>query len=364
MTTADVQAGFRENFTDARELFVSIAGDLGLQTTSHEHPLAGPDGETLFTDVVAIGDQDAENLVVLISGTHGVETLCGSACQSLYLSNCKWQGLPANTAVLIIHAINPWGAAHIRRNNEDNVDLGRNFMNFQAPLPKNSKYAALRAAIDCPEFRGAERARADKIHADYVAGKSINDYVDAIMGGQYEYPNGFAYGGDAPVWSNRLLRNLLAPYASSARRVRVVEYHSGLGPYGYGAAVTMQVDEDLQRVRSIYGRWVDAPNDASDTHKERFHKVQGTPYDGIRETLVDAELAAIVVEFGTYPPFESLRALLDDHWLTQYGDPKSTVGRGIKQRILEYHYPADPDWRQAIADRSAQIIDQTFRSLQ
>lgn len=363
MTSAGVQAYFRENFADARELFVSIAGDSGLHVASHQHPLAGPDGETLSTDAVTIGEPDAENLVVLISGTHGVETLCGSACQSLYLAKREWQKLPVNTTVLIIHAINPWGAAHIRRNNEDNVDLGRNFMNFDAPLPKNAKYEALRAAIDCPEFRGAERDRADNIHTRYIASNSINDYVDAIMGGQYEYSNGFAYGGNAPVWSNRLLRNLLAPYARSARKVRVVEYHSGLGPYGYGAAVTMQVNEDLQRVQSIYGRWVDAPNDTSEKHKERFHKVQGTPYDGIRETLADAELSAIVVEFGTYPPFESLRALLDDHWLTQSGDPASAMGREIKQRILEYHYPADPDWRQAIADRSAQIIDQTFRGL-
>ena len=362
-SVVDVQSCFSATFADARQRLLANADAAGLSVESHRHPLPGPDGEALSTETVLIGDPGAANLVVMISGTHGVETLCGSACQSLYLAGGGWRSLPADTCFLIVHAINPWGAAHGRRNNEDNIDLSRNFMNFDQPLPENPKYEALRAAIDCPDYRGKLRDRANALHRQYIADNSINDYVDAIMGGQYRYAEGFAYGGDAPAWGNRLLRELLSRFSASAQVVRVIEYHSGLGPYGYGSAVTMQVGDDLQRVRSLYGGWVDAPNDRDNPYKERFHRVQGTPFDGIRESLPDAELSAIVVEFGTYPPFDSLQALLDDHWLTQYGDPGSDLGVSIRRRVLDYHYPTDPDWRDAVASRSAQVIAQTLRGL-
>ncbi len=363
MTAIPVQAFFSDNLSGARELLSASAKEAGFDVTRYQHPLTGPAGEVLSTDTVYIGSADAKNLVVLISGTHGVEALCGSACQTMFLAGNSWQELRDDTAVLIIHALNCWGAAHLRRNNEDNVDLARNFLNFDQPVPENRKYEALKDAIDCKEFRGPQRDSANQLHARFVSQNSINEYVDAVMGGQYQYADGFAYGGNSPVWSNRLLREVLAPYAKTAKQVRVVEYHSGLGPYGYGTAVTMQTGEDLKRVQSIYGRWVDAPNDTTNQNAERFHQVQGHPTDAILSTFPDAAVSAIVLEFGTYPPFESLQALLDDHWLTHYGDIRSATGVEIKKRILEYHYPADPDWRQAIADRSAQVMEQTLRGL-
>jgi hypothetical protein len=363
VTSVATQRYFSENYYDARKLLRATAKTSGFDVTSHTHPISGPNNEALSTDIIFIGEPDTENLIVLISGTHGVETLCGSACQSAFLATGEWQCMPANTSVLVIHALNCWGAAHLRRNNEDNVDLARNFLDFNEPIPKNVKYEKLRAAIDCKEFRGPERDYANRMHAEFLSTHSINDYVDALMGGQYQYAEGFAYGGHEAVWSNRLLKDVLTPFSATAKQIRVVEYHSGLGPYGYGSAVTMQTGEDLERVRSIYGRWVDAPNDKSDQTAERFHQVSGHPTDGISSVFPDATLSAIVLEFGTYPPLESLQALLDDHWLTHYGDVQSSTGIEIKNKILEFHYPADSDWRYAVANRSSQVIKQTFRGL-
>ena len=80
----------------------------------------------LTIDVARIGPTDAKKLVIVSSGTHGVEGFFGSALQ---LSVLKKQMLPPkDTALLIIHAINPFGFANIRRVNESNIDLNRNFM--------------------------------------------------------------------------------------------------------------------------------------------------------------------------------------------------------------------------------------------
>ena len=40
---------------------------------------------------------------------------------------------PADVRVVMIHALNPYGMAWVRRVNEDNVDLNRNFIDWSEP---------------------------------------------------------------------------------------------------------------------------------------------------------------------------------------------------------------------------------------
>ena len=50
--------------------------------TRHIHPTArGAAGEELSLDVSVLGDAAAPAMLVLVSGTHGVEGFCGSGCQ-------------------------------------------------------------------------------------------------------------------------------------------------------------------------------------------------------------------------------------------------------------------------------------------
>ena len=354
---------FRDDYVAARELFVETCDDAGLDLESHKHAMPGPNGESLFTDCTLIGRRDARNLIVLISGTHGVETLCGSACQSGFIAEGNWRSIDDDTAILIIHALNCWGAAHLRRNNEDNVDLSRNFLDFDKPLPENDAYEEIHSALSCPEFRGTKRDKSDKILAHYRDKHGLSQFITAIMGGQYRHADGMSFGGTEKVWSHSLLSSVLSPFRETAKAVFAIEYHSGLGPYGYGMAVTMQTGGDLERVRSIYGRWVEAPNERADTGDADVFQVRGHPTSGIRDAFPQADLSAIVLEFGTYPPTDSLPVLIDDHWLTHHGDVNSEEGRNIKRTLLEMHHPADPDWRRAVWDRSVQVIEQTIRAL-
>ena len=156
---------FRDDYFTARELFRETSARAGLALESHKNPAPGPHGEPLTTDTVLVGRADAPRLAVLISGMHGVETLCGSACQSGFLAEGRWRELSDDVAVLLIHALNCWGAAHLRRNNEDNVDLARNFLDFNEPLPRNDAYEALHEALCCPELEGPNRDRANAILA-------------------------------------------------------------------------------------------------------------------------------------------------------------------------------------------------------
>ena len=156
------------NFADQRARFLGAATAAGARLTHYPHPLKGPFGEDLGTDVAVLGDPAAKRLLVLLSGTHGVEGYYGSQCQAKWLSmlaGCS--ALPEDVAVVVIHLINPWGTAWLRRVNEDNIDLNRNQLNFAAALPDNQAYAALHGIYDFAELRGPQRQRADDLLAEH-----------------------------------------------------------------------------------------------------------------------------------------------------------------------------------------------------
>ena len=88
--------------------------------------------------------------LLVISGTHGVEGFAGSMCQTAWLS--EGAALPDDLAVVLVHAINPYGFAWIRRVNEDNVDLNRNCIDFSASLPENVGYDQLAEALVPPTW--------------------------------------------------------------------------------------------------------------------------------------------------------------------------------------------------------------------
>lgn len=358
-----IQHFFSEDYFTARDKFRAACQIHGTSVQTFAHPELDGAGVALSTEVAWFGPSKASRLLVLVSGVHGVEALPGSACQTGLVASGSLCDLPADTAVLMVHVINCWGAVHLRRNTDGNVDLCRNFMDFSKPLPTRPDYEEIHAGLNCPERLGPLRDAANAEIASFVRRKGMDGYIQALMGGQYQHTDGFAFGGTEPVWAHRALVAILAEYGQQARKVCVVEYHTGLGPWAYGMAVTMHTEADCARAKHWFGPWVVAPNQRERDGLGDAYRVHGHSTEGYLRALPGAETTAIVLEYGTYPPQESLPAMLDDHWLTVHGDENTAVGQAIKQRMLRLHYPQDPDWRQAVWDRSKQVVGQALRGL-
>jgi len=64
---------FPTDFVAARAAFLESCETAGLSARAYPHPLAGPAGVELATDVVRIGPERAAKLLVVVSGVHGVE---------------------------------------------------------------------------------------------------------------------------------------------------------------------------------------------------------------------------------------------------------------------------------------------------
>lgn len=361
----DINDYFRQDYQSARSRFLAACKEKNQRTETCLHPLSAPGDVELACDVAYIGEEGADKLLILSSGLHGPELMCGSGCQTGLLMEDRFADMPRDSGVLFIHALNPWGAHHLRRNTEDNVDLARNFVDFNKPLPINPDYERIHHL-----FSEVAYPRFCNTLSGYMSGKENQEFVDALMRGQYAYPEGFGYGGNAVAWSNELFSSLLLKYGGNARKVCHVDYHSGLGPYGYGMVVCMHTGERLSAAREIFGKWLVAPRKRDRDPERQHHPATGHPGDGLSAVLAngkpgnDRDIVSIVLEFGTSDVQDvNLRALVDDHWLTYHGDVDSELGREIKSRVLESHFPDDPEWRTSVWLRSEQVIRQALAGL-
>ena len=352
-----------DNYQDARDKFLGACENRACSVTSYLHPERGPKGEELATDVAYFGDRDAQHLLVLVSGVHGVEGFSGSATQIGWIHEKGYDDLPPGTAVLLIHMINPYGAAYIRRYTEGNVDLCRNFLDFSQALPKNAAYddyrhdlapnGALAKNVDhVGEFLGAR-----------VKSNGFEAVIEALMGGQYDDAAGFGFGGTEPVWSNTTLRNVLRSHGQNATKVAMIEFHTGLGPWGYGSVICMHDGHDLERARQWFGPWVVAPNAGEGIGDQETHRVKGHTIDAYMSSYPNAQVTAATLEFGTYPPQQTLICLLQEHLLVNGEAPDQAKLQKIKAELLEFHHPKNWDWRCAFWSRSKQMVRQAMRGL-
>lgn len=343
---------FSENYATARSRFLTAATSCEATVESATHPLSGPSGETLATDAALIGT-NKENLLVMTSGTHGVELLSGSGCQSGHLETGRFDSVLESCSVLLLHALNPWGAAYKRRNTEENVDLCRNFMDFSNSLPENPAYENPHRSI-----QSASIADVDTLVREGFSTLGTRDFMNTLMSGQYVHGDGFSFGGQEPTWANQTVTSLLSHFAEGFQRVIIVDYHSGVGPYGYGSAVCMQEDLALEKTQRMFGHWVIAPREKPKDGPSNFYTVFGHAADGYKAALPGVDLSTIVLEFGTFASESMLTAMLTEH-VARFGrDTDESTIHSSAANVEALHHPSDKEWLRAVWDRSNQVIDQ------
>src|SRR5665213_3708317 len=225
MNSAD---SFSADYQEARARFRCEAGDAGGAIESFAHPERGPDGGDLSTDIAWFGPRAAPRVLVMIAATHGVEGFCGSGAQVDWLRRGEAARLPGGVAALMIHAVNPYGFAWLRRVTQENVDLNRNWVDFASPLPANPGYDALAEAICPADWSEGAQAQSARTLGTYAGEHGFPALQQALSGGQYSHPAGIFYGGSGPTWSRRTQSAIFEAWLGSAGRVAVIDYHTGL----------------------------------------------------------------------------------------------------------------------------------------
>jgi hypothetical protein len=354
---------FREAYEPARALFRDVCAQAGAVLESHANPNPAPSGSALTTDVARFGDRSARNLLVVVAGTHGNEGLCGSGCQIAWARSGGAERLRADTAVVFVHFVNPFGAAYLQRETEEGVDLNRNFVDHSASPPENPDYDELHEALTYPALSGPGREQADAFIADFIARRGEQAYLNAFASGQYSRPDGLYFGGRAPTWSNRTFESIVQRHAGAAERVAVVDIHTGFGPYGYGMLCTTELTSTaaFARAKAWYGESL-TPLFGQDVTKVPPN-VRGSLIAAVQRMVPRAEVTPAAIEFGTYelPRLIELRraeaALKND----PKADPQ--VVRDYKVAQQKFLVPGTRDWNEMIWARASQVIRQALAGL-
>jgi hypothetical protein len=353
---------FGRTYLEAREKFLGAA--TGLVTESYVNPASGPDGEQLATDVAWFGPPDASNVLLLISGTHGVEGYCGSGAQVDWLRREEFRNLLPDAGALLIHAINPFGFAWTRRVNEDNVDLNRNWIDFTAPLPPNPGYDELADDLVPTEWtEEAQRRTADKF-SDWQAARGANgasDFQQAVTGGQYKHPLGLFFGGSGVSWSRRTQTAIFQKYLARAKRVAVIDYHTGLGPCGYAERISVFPPQTAEYDRAA--SWLGAGITSTKAGTSASKDISGDNLSGSLALLPETEFTAIAFEVGTVELAQVLQALRADAWLHAYDEPLSERGREIKVQMRAAFYCDNDWWKGMVAGQSLLTTRQAIAGL-
>jgi hypothetical protein len=357
---------FSRNYADARQRFTEAAKSAGVTPQRHVNAaVKGPNGEELSTDVARFGPASADAVILVTSATHGIEGFCGSGCQIGWLRNGLPRELPPNIALVLVHAINPYGFAHERRVNEDNVDLNRNYRDHAKPPPHNTAYAEIHGYLIPADWDGPARKAADAAIMKYISEKGERAFQAAVSTGQWEYPDGLFYGGKAPTWSNKLWRRLIREQAGRARRIVQLDFHTGLGAYGDCEIIfgpNSVKPADLARARAWWGR----VTNTAEKGESLSAPVQGVNPGAIAEEAPNAEVTAVALEYGVVPVMDTLFALRGDHWLYTRGggNISSPLGKAIKKQIRHAFYGETDDWYDRVYAKGTDVLRQAFKGLQ
>jgi hypothetical protein len=261
----------------------------------------------------------------------------------------------------LIHAINPYGFAWLRRVTHENVDLNRNWVDFNQPLPQNTAYDALADAICPADWSEESQSRSNALLAEYGAQHGKAALQGVFQGGQYRHPNGIFYGGSSPTWSRQIQTRIFSEYLQRAARVAIIDCHTGLGPWGFGERIALSPSAGaaFDRATRWYGKEVTRPGDATSASAP----IVGDGLTASFKLLPHAEVTAMALEFGTLPVESVLQALRADAWLHTHGKLDSSQGRAIKAQLRAAFYGDAGDWKGMIAGQALLACRQAIAGL-
>lgn len=352
-------AHFAGDFLTARERFRRAAGECGARLQSYPIDAPGPNGEALSVDAAYFGAPNPTRALLVSSGIHGIEGFAGSALQQAFIHDLA-PAADGRTGILLVHALNPYGFAHLRRVNEHNVDLNRNCLQ-SFPGPGNEGYRSFRDLLD---------PYSSRVHADFFTIRLLLRALrygfaatqQAIAGGQYTFADGLFYGGDRRQPSIDIFERILhdAPVAGAGLVIHI-DVHTGLGSYGdYQLLPTEPLEAaTLRQLRKWFGdrAIIGSTNPASVNYS-----ASGSVRELSTRVFASARVYALTLEFGTFAPLRVLQALRRENWLHHHGGD-SVFSRKIKAELLQCFCPRAARWRNALLSQGLSVLQQALHAL-
>ena len=345
----DGGAYFSADYLTARQRFRTAATAFGWPLDERELPAAGPAGERLWIDAATSPLADADRTLVVSSGLHGVEGFFGSAVQLALLD--RWRSRPPVHCVLV-HALNPFGFAALRRTDDRNVDLNRNF------LLEGEEYAGAPpgyAALDAVLNPTTPPRRSDPFVlklAPVIARRGTAAIRRSVAVGQYDFPRGLFYGGAGLTAAARTIADALRSWLASARSVVHLDLHTGLGRWAEGQ-VLLDYFPDPRQLDHLT-RWF-GPRAFSTPASADYTARGGLGRWCVSHGLAESYLFGYA-EFGTFSGLRVLAGLRAENQAHHWGRPGDPATARAKLRLMDLFCPPSLAWRHQAVTRGLTLI--------
>jgi len=274
---------------------------------------------------------------------------------------------------VFVHAVNPYGMAHFRRFNENNVDLNRNALTpdgWAEVLARDPNIAGYE------DFKGllVAESRPSRFFAYFgfwfkavylIARYGSRHLKRAMVTSTYQHANGIFFGGRELQPSHKLLSEFLRQHFGHvpAGEVAWMDVHTGLGPKG--ADVLLCGSEDQEAIiQGFPGVEVQCSSDASNADNSQaagYELVRGflkggpgsfyqTPFDSSKGTALIA-----TQEFGTLPGVMVARAMILENRSFICDFSNHERWRGFTRDAF---YVRTPEWKASIMFRGKKVFGQ------
>lgn len=351
---------FPSDYFAARDRFLVLAQARGGRVESH--PVANSGAGALTLDAAWFGSDSPERLIIVSSGIHGAEGFGGSAVQQQFLSRLDPQRhLPPACGILLVHAVNPYGFVHLRRANENNVDLNRNCL-ADFPGPANPEYRLFDPLLNPQRPAGSMDFFLPRLWAKgLVMGRRRT--IQGIAGGQYEFPKGLFYGSTRQEASIRVFHGIVSRQMfSGVKDVLHIDLHSGLGKHGKAMLLTdfPEGSPEFQQFEGWFGPGIVSsgatPGPASYTSSGDLLWLTNRCFHGGR-------VSCLTFEFGTYPMSRVLSVLRRENQLHHFGCTDPRLEQTIRNDMLETFCPKSPAWRLALLESGQRVLERALAAL-
>ena len=335
----------------------------------HKSEYAVNADQGLYIDNIYLPSTNEQtNLIVITTGVHGIEGYIGSVMLDVFFEDIYPDLDTSNTGILIVANVNPYGMKNMRRYNENNVDLNRNFIedwdNFDrssnTEYPKVDKFLQPEGAMGNAFWHEVEFYLSLAKEAIFTGADTISD---ALLTGQYEYPEGVYYGGNGDEVSTTYLKGVFADCLDSEyENIIHIDIHSGYGPR-YNMVIFNSVQDPTTEAEAIeqFGYEYIIAQDS-----EEFYVTFGDTTDYFyrlaKSKNTGKNLYSTCFEFGTigdgfFDSILSLKFTVDENRQHWYPSNDKITTEVVRQNYLELFYPTETEWRtKAISDFKAATL--------
>lgn len=342
------EATYSPDYFTARERFRLAARTADCELESHSISARGPQNQQLTIDVALSGSTSAPRAVVVSSGLHGVEGFLGSAVQLAMLPQAAAQ-IASTGRLVLLHAINPFGFAYLRRCNANNVDLNRNFLLPGEPYSGvPPQYAQLDGLLN-PRTPPARWCLQTVPLLWALVRRGYRTLARTLPVGQYQFPQGLFYGGDGPAEEHLILAQHLHRWIGAAAQIVHLDLHTGLGRWGQ---LTLLVDDrpcsrGAKLLRQLFTntRLVTTLNDDGSISPQAAYASRGSWNRWAVHRFADRTYAFATVELGTYSTLRIASALRTENRAWHYGGHNLEHDEWSRRGLAQVFAPPNLKWR-------------------